>query len=137
MVRHHPQIQGKLAPLGGVGSSGSSENLFGIVTRCLNSLAYRRCDRDKHPGRSGGDTLKANDGENTKTTTGGFDPDGPNLDYVDGGDGCDTCYVDPGHTYVNCQVLYIQQPVSSTTASHHGGGFDQDSEGNQGGRRHP
>ncbi len=58
-----------------------SENLFGIVTRCLNYLAYRRGDRDKHPGRSGGDTLKANDGENTKTTTGGFDPDGPNLDY--------------------------------------------------------
>jgi len=38
-------------------------------------------DRDKHRGRSGGDTLKAKDGENTKTTTGGFDPDGPNLDY--------------------------------------------------------
>ena len=37
-------------------------------------------DRDKHRGRSGGDTLKAKDGENTKTTTGGFHPDGPNLD---------------------------------------------------------
>jgi hypothetical protein len=80
-------------------------------------LAYQRGDRDKHLGPSGGDTLKAKDGENTKTTTGGFDPDGPNLDYVGGGDGSDTCYVDPGDTYVNCQVLYIQQPVSSITAA--------------------
>ena len=74
-------------------------------------------DRDQHYGRPGDDTLKANDGENTKTTTGEFDPNGPNLDYVDGGSDHDTCYVDPGDTYLNCQVVYIQQPTATTTTA--------------------
>lgn len=65
-------------------------------------------DRDKHYGRSGNDTLKANDGESEN-------PDGPNLDYVDGGSDSDTCYVDPGDTVLNCQVIYIQQPTATTT----------------------
>jgi RTX calcium-binding nonapeptide repeat (4 copies) len=66
-------------------------------------------DRDQLYGRTDEDTLNADDGYNTRDPNdpNRFDPNGPNLDYVDGGSDYDVCKVDAGDTYLNCQQIFI------------------------------
>jgi Ca2+-binding RTX toxin-like protein len=79
----------------------------------------RSGDRDQLYGRTDEDILDADDGANTRDPNdpNHFDPQGANLDYVDGGSAIDVCKVDAGDTYLNCQRLFIDGEEVTATAT--------------------
>lgn len=61
-------------------------------------------DADRIYGGAGDDIIEVNDVLTTELV------DGPNNnDYVDGGGGNNTCYVNPGDEWHNCQTLIIEE----------------------------